>query len=101
MLWVLKHPRMTAEHLGLLPSLLSDTDPRPVKEQIESNYSYGGGWQPLAGFTINKQGLCFPGDPPMRLLAESRLRDERLLFFECDWLAVVQPDGSFQVSRMD
>lgn len=99
MMWVQKHPRATADMLGLLPTLVSDTDPRGAREQFNTNYQ--GGWDPFPGFTRTPQGLKYPGDPPMPLLAEAKLRDELIEFYDCAWVAVVQPDGSFEVCRMD
>jgi hypothetical protein len=34
-------------------------------------------------------------------MAECRLREERVILHEASWVAVVQPDGSFEVARMD
>jgi hypothetical protein len=89
------------ETLGFIPSFLSDQDPRLAREQIAANYTHGGGWRPMQGFTRTSSGLCYPDDPPMPLLAVSALRLEKLEFYDCQWLAIVQPDGSFEVSRMD
>jgi hypothetical protein len=29
------------------------------------------------------------------------LRDEEIRFYDYSWLAIVQPDGSFEVARVD
>jgi hypothetical protein len=87
--------------LGYIPGFLSEDDPRPAREQIDANYRHGGGWRPFKGHTRTAVGLRYPGDPPMALLATSRLRDEVIEFYDCQWLAIVQPDGSFEVCRMD
>jgi hypothetical protein len=97
----LKHPKMTDEHLGFLPSFLSKADPRPAREQIDEHYQHGGGWSPFEGFTMYPNRLEYPGDRPMQLLAEARLRDERIRLYECDWVAIVQPDGSYEIARLD
>lgn len=102
MIWTAKHPEMTRTHLGELPHFLSENDPRPAREQIDSNYAHGGGWSPFPGFTMLEDGnLSYPGDPPVRLLAETQLRDELIRFYEHDWLAIIQEDGSFEISRVD
>jgi hypothetical protein len=53
-----------------------------------------------------EDGLVYPGDPKLPLLAEATLhagseRPEVVRFYDCALVAVVQPDGSFEVSRMD
>lgn len=101
MIWALLDPRMTPEMLGFLPSFLDDQDPRPAREQIDANYRHGGGWQPMKGFERTPAGLKYPGDPPLPLLAVSALRLEKIEFYDYQWLVIVQPDGSFEVSRMD
>ena len=101
MIWTLIHPKMTHEALGFLPGMLSETDPRPAREQLDANYAHGGGWRPLPKFTITDKGLVYPGDPPLPLLAEALLRDELIRVYVHSWVAVIQPDGSYEVSRMD
>lgn len=98
--------------LGLIPSFFHESDPRPAKEQIADRYSYGGGWTPLDGFVMNEEDHSIQyisksldegeeQDPPLRVLAEAQFRDEKLYFYPHAWLAIVQPDGSFEVSRLD
>lgn len=99
MVWALLHQRMTPAMLGYVPEFFSELDDRSAAEQVAANYI--GGWHPLAGFRMLGDTLCFPGDPPMHPLAMSRLRDERLLFYPSSWLAIVQADGAYEVSRVD
>jgi hypothetical protein len=101
MLWTLLHPEMTPEHLGLLPSFLIEEDPRPAKEQFQERYIYGG-WRPMKGFKLNGDyALWYPGDPLLHPIAMTKLRDEIIFLYRHDWVAILQPDGSFEVSRMD
>jgi hypothetical protein len=94
-------------HTGILSQIIGDFDPRPVKEQIASNYAHGGGWDPFEGFTLNdheKAGeafLQYPNDPPMREVARTMIRDELVILFDYSWVAVVQLDGDWAVTRMD
>lgn len=102
MIWKLFHRGMTLEHLGLIPLMLNEDDPAPAAVQLDKGYRHGGGWDPFEGFTLEpNNSLTYPGDPPLRPLAEARLRDELIVFYDCSWVAVIQPDRSFQVSRMD
>lgn len=98
MIWVTLVPGV---NLGYLPGFIVESDPRPCREQIAERYVYGG-WRPQNGYTI-KDGstLHYPGDPPIHALAVSVLRDETLILFQHDLLAIIQRDGSFEVSRID
>lgn len=81
---------------------LSEHDPRPAAEQIDDNYAHGGGWSPFKGFTVLEDGsIQYPGDPAHPILAETRLRDEIIRFYDSSWLMIMQPDGSYEISRID
>jgi hypothetical protein len=98
----LLHPKMTMEHLGLLPSFLDVNDPRPAREQFHQNYAHGGGWSPFDGFEMRKgHSIKYPGDPVHKPLAQAKLRDELIVFYDYAWVAIIQPDGSFEIARMD
>lgn len=103
MIWIMKHPQATIEMLGYIPSFVSDDDPRPAREQLHQNYLPGGGWRSFKGFKMLPSGnLSYPGDPETRLLAEATTRaGETIRFYEHSWVAVVQQDGSYEISRMD
>jgi hypothetical protein len=102
MKWIIMHPQATTDMLGLVPTFLSDDDPRSAREQIDTNYAHGGGWCPLPRFRMLPDGrLSYPGDPPLTPLAETQLRDETIRFYDCSWLAIIQPDGSFEAARID
>jgi hypothetical protein len=102
MIWEMLHPNMTPEHLGLLPGMLDLDDPRPAKEQFDQNYAHGGGWDPFNGFELSvRNWLSYPGDPPLQPLAQLQFRDELIVFYIHSWVAIIQPDRSFEVCRMD
>jgi hypothetical protein len=102
MIWVQKHPRATPDMLGYITDFLSDDDPRTAREQIDANYRHGGGFRPFTGMTMLPNGnMQYPGDPDYLLLFETKLRDEIIRFYMHEWLAIIQPDGSFVVCRMD
>jgi len=101
MIWRMKHPQATPEMLGFIPDMLSEESPLPAKEQFDRAYGHGGGWQTFHGFTMTTTGLRYPGDPEMPLLAETKLRDETIRFYDCAWVAIVQQDGSYEICRMD
>ena len=91
-------------NVGYLPSFFSDGDPRPARDQIDERYSFGGGWRPFQGFTMASDGmvLTYPGDPPKYAVAAAILRDETIRLYEPgSWVAIIQQDGSYEVSRCD
>lgn len=100
--WEMLHPRMTVEQLGFLSGFLSEDDPSPAREQIDTNYQHGGGWRKMEGFVLrDDNSIRYPGDPPLVPLASTKLRDELIIYFAHDWVAIIQPDRSFEVARID
>jgi hypothetical protein len=97
----LKRPMITHDHLGAIPLFLDADTPESAVGQLDRGYRHGGGFAPFRGFAMTERGLQYPGDPPMALLAEGKLRDEIIRIYNGSWVAVVQPDGSFVVARMD
>lgn len=98
--WEMLHPRMTMDHLGLLPDMLSEHDPRPAKEQFDTNYVAG--WHEFKGFKLGADNsLSYPGDPTHKPLAQTKLRNELICFYQSAWVAIIQADRSFEVCRMD
>ncbi len=113
--WQLLNRYMTPEALGVIPSFLDHNDPRSAREQFDANYVFGG-WDPFPGFVLDPSTRRIsyrpsqserddddfdPPDPPLAPLAETKLRDETIILYESAWVLVMQPDGSFEVSRMD
>ena len=106
MVWTLLHPSMTPDMLGFIPDFLSNDDPASAKEQINRNYSHGGGWRPFHGFEMKPDGIQYPDDPLMPLLAQTVLhpdtdKPELIRFYLSSWVAVVQLDGSYEICRLD
>ena len=102
MIWELQ-PGMTFEQLGFLPGFFSEEDPRGAREQLDEYYAQGGGWRPFKGFKMRESdgALCYPGDPPIPSLAETKLRDEIIRFYRHAWVVIIQPDASWEVARID
>lgn len=98
--WKMLDSRMTLDHLGYIPMFLSDDNPRSAKEQIDA--AYQSGWHPFKRFELGLDNtLRYPGDPPQKPLAQTKLRDELILFYPGSWVAIIQPDRSFEVARID
>jgi hypothetical protein len=102
---MLQHPHMTTAQivwqLGYLPHFLSKDDLRSAREQLNANYKFGG-WQPFSGFKLmDDNSLEYTGDPPTIPIAQAKLRDELIVLYPHSWVAVIQPDRSFEVCRMD
>jgi len=89
------------EDWGFITSFLDTDDPRPAIEQFNENYISG--WRPFEGFTFDivEGTLSYPGDPPYKVISAIKFRDELILLFPSAWVLVLQPDQTWQVSRMD
>lgn len=104
--WIITDPRAQQLHrfdvLGYLEHMLLTSDPRPAFEQINERYAYGGGWRPLEGWELDENDkLKYPGDPALTPIAHTKLRDELIILYPHAWVAIIQPDRSFEVARMD
>ena len=104
------------KHVGpYLPHFWNEGDPRSAIEQANTSYVYGG-WQPMIGFKLlgteeTTFGLAysdvlFRRDPVMHEVSRAKLRDEIIVLFPSDWVAIIQPgsnirERTFEVSRMD
>lgn len=99
--WELLHPQMTLAHLGYLQNFLSTASPATAVEQIDRMYSHGGGWQPMSDWKMAGDTIQYPGDPPLSPIARTRLRDEEILLYPSSWVCVRQPDGAFEIARVD
>ena len=105
----LNHPRMTMELIGpYLPTWLTiaERNPAPITKTLGQLYAHGGGWRPFEGFTLNDDNsLSYPGDPPTLPLAtfifEGAHEGEIAVFYQHEWVAVIAPDRSFEICRMD
>lgn len=96
------HRDAVADHHGVIPYFLNVEDPRPAAEQFDANYGHGGGWRPMSKWLMKPDGVInYPGDPDLPVLFEGQLRDETIRIYDCGWVSITQPDGSFEVSRMD
>jgi hypothetical protein len=94
--------------LGLLPGMLSLEDERPAAEQFNERYAHGGGWKPTpstnreARLTHGGLRLEFPKwVEAFEAVAYTELRDEKIIVYRSSWVAIVQPDGTFEIVRMD
>lgn len=102
--WMKRKGYSAFDMVGFTPEFLSTDDPDDAVTQLDKHYGHGGGWHDFSGFTFNdgaEPTLTYPGDPPTLAVAWWKLRDERVILFDSAWVAVVQPDGSFRISRMD
>lgn len=96
------HPAVTWDHVGMIADWLSPSNSASARDQLDQAYGHGGGWQPFKGFSLRPDNsIKYPGDPSMKPIAEMQLRDELILQYEHAWVAIVQPDRSFEICRMD
>lgn len=85
--------------------LASSNDERPVSEQLDDNYSYGGGWSPLSGWKVvdfEKGIIQFSDDPVYTPLAKTTHKDRTIFFYQSAWMGEFHADGeTFEISRVD
>jgi hypothetical protein len=96
------HPAVTPRHVGFIPTFLDLNDPRPAAEQFAERYIYGG-WRNQSGLKQGREGysLEYPGDPVLYPIAAMQLRDETIMIYDGDYVAIWQKDGTFEACRMD
>jgi hypothetical protein len=104
--WIALDPRFRPEGLGFLPDILLANDPRPVKAQLDDRYRHGGGYRPFSDkkFKLDRMTMVlhYPGDPPFRPAAFTQIGDETVVFYPvCSLLAIIQKDGSWEITRVD
>jgi hypothetical protein len=103
--WNFLDDRATLEMLGYLPQLIGTQFSGTVAEQLNENYAHGGGYHPFGEgqWRMNPAThiLQYPGDPPFRPLAMTKIREETVYFYNSALLAIVQPDGKFAITRVD
>lgn len=90
------------DHWGYIPTFLDRNDPRPVKDQFNERYVFGG-WQPFKGFKFDPLHftLKYPGDPLMLPIDSMKFRDETVILFQSAWVVILQKDNTWEVARMD
>jgi len=91
------------DYLGYLGGFLVLEDERPAAEQINERYGHGGGWFPMKNWVMDPITfkIQYPGDPPLRYVASTNLREERIFLYPHGIVTIVQPDGTFQTARID
>jgi hypothetical protein len=89
-----------ADWLGYIPTFISIDDLRPLREQLNENYI--GGWHPQDKWVMLPDNtLHYPGEPPMRPVAVTKIRGEALWVYPHGYCAIVQNDGLFEVAHLD
>lgn len=113
LVWELRHPNATPEHLGMLPMWFSAADQRDAFTQADTGYlnTAGCNYRPQPGFKLGKNGENYTliygnpeeedADPPMEELARMKLVNQTIVVFDCEWVAIIQPDETFVVARCD
>jgi hypothetical protein len=105
MTWIQLDNRLHPADLGFLPEILLPEDKRPVREQLNDRYAHGGGYRPFSGkFRLDRMTMIlrYPGDPPFRPGAMIQIGDEKVFFYpQGAWLLILQPNGDWEVTRVD
>lgn len=100
-------PRVSHSAIGLIPHLIWD-NATPAREIFAKTYAHGGGWNPFEGFKLvirddGRRTIKYPGDPALVELASAvrPTTGETIVVFQHAWVMVIQPNGDFEISRMD
>lgn len=94
--------RYTSEALGFIPTFFSPGEEAPAAEQLNRNYQHGGGWRPMKGWSMGPVGeMMFEGDPQLNPIAVAALHDEIIRIYPNAWVSITQPDGRFEMGRVD
>ena len=89
------------EMLGYIPSFLCyRTEDQTVKEALTKAYGFGE-LHEMTGGTIKDMVYRYPEDPELYPLAEMTSRDTTVLQYQYGIVAILEPDGSVFVTRMD
>lgn len=90
------------ELMGYVPFFFSENDSRSAGEQLDANYSHGGGWNPMPKWEhLGDHVIKYPGDPKLRPIAVGELRDEKIFFYDHAIVAIFGADGAFGAGRVD
>jgi hypothetical protein len=103
MIWVKLHPEATLEHVGLIPTFLDGNDARPAVEQFNARYQFGG-WDPFGQGQfklVEGLGLSYPDDPVLAPLYGTKLHGDIVVLYSAGIVAIIKPDLSFEVARLD
>lgn len=94
--------RYSEEALGFIPAFFSEAAPLSAAKQLDYHYQHGGGWRPMAGWSMGPVGeILYTGGETYPPIAVATLRDEIIRIYPHAWVSITQPDGSFEVSRVD
>ena len=100
---IIRHPYATIEMAGFIPAWLSESS-KPIRDQLNDGYIWGG-FRHFSGFSIDPSTdeLLYPGDPPTIPLIEWQFdsHPQRVILYQHSWVAIIEPDGTFEVCRMD
>lgn len=95
-----------ADWIGQLPYIIltEQHDPRPVVDQVNDRYPFGG-WQKFEGFTKwnrTARTLHYPGDPPMHAVALLEVSEtEKVFVFPSAWVLIDRGLDDWEVARLD
>lgn len=102
--WIILDSRFHPTGLGYLTDFLLESDPRPIRDQLNERYAHGGGYSPIEGIAFDPStgALTFPGDPTLFPSAMAQFNSETVIFYQsCELLVIIQPDGSHEVTRVN
>lgn len=95
-------PYLLEDAVGIIPFMLNEDDQRTAEQQLDAGYAHGGGFKGFNGFKLlDDNSIKYPGDSKHKPWAIAKFRDDLIVVYESAWVAVIHPDRSFTISRMD
>ncbi len=88
---------------GFMPDWLKtcpeETD---LAEHLNTCYAHGGGWRAFKGFELQEDNsLQYPDDPAYPPQATFTVGADTVCMYQHSWVAIIKPDRSYEVCRMD
>lgn len=91
-------PDALANACGLIPHFL-DNEEEKALDCFNRHYPFG--THELVGAEIKDGAMLYPNDPPLYPYMEVAHGNEMVYIYPHAFVAIVQPDGSSYVTRMD
>lgn len=89
--------------IGFIPDFLSPDCEDSAAKQIGRNYKHGGGWRPLEGYSLDLEPgiVTHSSGLQMRPIAAAVMRAEVIAIYPRGYVAIIQPNGVFEIAKVD
>lgn len=89
------------EACGFIPGWIAESPDLPMRDALDINYAFAGGFQPFNGPSLDAQGrFTYPGDPPLDPLLVLTCGNETLRQYKYGLVALTTGDTT-EFARLD